>query len=231
MTQNNNSNNNSNSLSQPVLDLELLNSNDKSALSIYNDPKAKSASSLMSSNPISFTSSLLGLIWGKPSSGATTATNMPSLSDKNVITLTDDADDDFSHVGFRPLSYAEVATMSKTLHPQPTDKPSKTVVVPISSVYGEAEHEDDDDDDDYDHEEAQGTAGYGEESLLAMSTESLYQCDGCLCVQSRGLPLPIQGEFLDGDRARAIVKQARTEPRCRNKYELRRPMESKWGLA
>lgn len=179
------------SSAQPVVDLALLKSNDKSAVSIFNNKPAGAASS---NNP---RGSFLGatlynfFLGNKPTAKAEPVQEaMPTLSDKHVLTLSDDDNDEgFSHVGYRQLSYAEVASMAKALYPKTNDKQSRTVSVPVDAVYPESLASSMlSTDEDYEDE---GTA-----SLVA---------SGAL-VEGASAPA-VHAEYLDGDRAENIIRK------------------------
>lgn len=180
------SDNNTTSVSQPVVDLDLLNSNDKSALSIFDGTTA--APAVQRASLVSSIYSLFRRPVANSTASQPEAKPLPTLSDKHVITL-DESDDGFSHVDVRHLSYAEVATMSKALYPEPTDKPSKTVHVPENTVYESEQEDNDETADDLESE-------YGTSSVFSTASAPLAQA-----------PIEVQGAYLDGDRAEDMLRK------------------------
>lgn len=208
------SDNNTTSVSQPVVDLDLLNSNDKSALSIFDG----TTTAAPAAQRASLVSSIYSL-FRRPVANSTSTTGsqpeakaLPTLSDKHVITL-DESDDGFSHVDVRHLSYAEVATMSKALYPEPTDKPSKTVHVPANTVYESEQEDDDETANDLESE-------YGTSSVFSSASARLAHA-----------PIEVQGAYLDGERAEDMLKKHLHHSACKVDWRTGEKKNVLWSAA
>lgn len=70
----------------------------------------------------------------KPHSSSRTDTKFLTISQLGKDSSYTDIDNDYDVIEVRQLSYAEVANASKLMYPQPTDKPSETIYVPVPAV-------------------------------------------------------------------------------------------------
>jgi hypothetical protein len=119
-------------------------------------------------------------------------------TDQRFIVVADNAEDEFSEIQVRPLSYAEMAArgtggLAKT-------GTSGSIELPLSAVYGEQEHyEIENEEEDFSSDDSTNQQRPLEESLSELNSADIDN--------NGSIALPVKAEYLQGHRAEKHEKK------------------------
>ncbi|KAF5095612.1 hypothetical protein DV451_004604 [Geotrichum candidum] len=124
--------------------------------------------------------------------------NTLANTDQRFIVVADNAEDEFSEIQVRPLSYAEMAARGTSGAAE--TKTNGSIELPLSAVYDEQEHyEIDDDEEDFSNDDSNNQQRPLEESLSELSPADIDN--------NGSVAPPVKAEYLQGHRAEKLEKK------------------------